>query len=218
MHEGPRSAEPPSNHGTFFAITFNTLPDASRVAIPFGIRWERWQPLVTAFGELATEHAITLIRELRVFLPVNFKLGHPCVPQRPAACADPRLKVFTHAVGHKELGIRRPAVMALRQPDFFFAQRLAVRSAGVLFIRRAVRNVAINNDQGGSALIFLESAKGAIKHFQVVGISHPRHVPPIAHEPRGRVVAIAQSSVAFDGDMVVVVDPAQVGEPEVPCQ
>ncbi len=33
---GPRSADPPSSHGIFCARTFNTLPDASRPAMPFG--------------------------------------------------------------------------------------------------------------------------------------------------------------------------------------
>src|SRR6516225_1154647 len=34
--DGARSAEPPSNQGMFWASTFNTFPDASRPASPFG--------------------------------------------------------------------------------------------------------------------------------------------------------------------------------------
>src|SRR5215813_5501088 len=34
LFDGPRSAEPPRNHGMFCASTFNTLPDASRPAMP----------------------------------------------------------------------------------------------------------------------------------------------------------------------------------------
>jgi hypothetical protein len=36
LFDGPRSAEPPRNHGTFCARTFSTLPEASRPATPFG--------------------------------------------------------------------------------------------------------------------------------------------------------------------------------------
>ena len=32
LHDGPRSAEPPSIHGTFLASAFSAWPDASRVA------------------------------------------------------------------------------------------------------------------------------------------------------------------------------------------
>ena len=34
LFDGPRSAEPPSNHGTFCASALRTLPDASRPATP----------------------------------------------------------------------------------------------------------------------------------------------------------------------------------------
>ena len=35
LFDGPRSAEPPRNHGMFCASTFSTWPDASRPATPF---------------------------------------------------------------------------------------------------------------------------------------------------------------------------------------
>src|SRR5258705_2363131 len=35
LFDGPRSADPPRNHGMFCASTFRTFPDASRPAIPF---------------------------------------------------------------------------------------------------------------------------------------------------------------------------------------
>src|SRR5262249_8885320 len=34
LQEGPRSAEPPSSHGTFFPMALSTSPEASRVAFP----------------------------------------------------------------------------------------------------------------------------------------------------------------------------------------
>ena len=63
-----------------------------------------------------------------------------CAVQCIASCF-PRcrslLEVFVHAVGNMEFLVFGPAVIALGQPDLFFAERLAVRAAGVLLVRRA---------------------------------------------------------------------------------
>src|SRR5262249_29691494 len=47
---------------------------------------------------------------------------------------------------------------------------------------------------------------------------HSRHVPAIASETRCDVIAIGQRSVAFDGDVVVIIDPTEVGQFEMTCQ
>jgi len=65
----------------------------------------------------------------------------------PPAFAHDVAKVLAHSVGHQKLGVFRPAVCALRQLDFFFAERLAVRFLCVLPVRRAVANVAVDDDQ-----------------------------------------------------------------------
>jgi hypothetical protein len=56
-------------------------------------------------------------------------------------------KIFAHAIGHQEFRIFRPAVGALGQFDFFFAERLAVRFFCVLPVGRAEANVAVDDDQ-----------------------------------------------------------------------
>ena len=67
--------------------------------------------------------------------------------QRLPARADARLEMLAHAVGNEELRVLGPAVVALGQPDLLLAQRLAVRRAGVLLVRRAIGDVAVDDDQ-----------------------------------------------------------------------
>ena len=107
----------------------------------------------------------------------------------PAALADARLEVLAHAVGHEELGVLGPAVVALGQPDLFLAQRLAVRRAGVLLVRRAVGDVAVDDDQRGAIVVLLNVLNARVKHVQIVGIADAQHVPAVAEEARGHVFA-----------------------------
>ena len=64
-------------------------------------------------------------------------------PRAPMPCGE----VLAHAVGHEELRVLGPAVGALGQPDLLVAERLAVRGGGVLLVRRAVADVAVDDDQ-----------------------------------------------------------------------
>ena len=75
--------------------------------------------------------------------------------------------------------------------------------------------MCIDNHQRRPVTCILESCEGAFEHIQIVGIGHPRHVPAVADEPRRDVIAVRQSRAAFDGDLVVVIDPAKVGQFEV---
>ena len=76
------------------------------------------------------------------------------VAARAAAprCADARVEMLAHSVGHEELGILRPAIGALGEPDLVVAQRLAVGGGGVDLVRRAVADVAVEDDQRRPAL------------------------------------------------------------------
>ncbi len=126
LHEGPRSAEPPSSHGTFRAIAFNATPDASRVATPLSsARKDGQAHLSQRFRQLAPQHTIAMIGELWILALVRFEFTPPCLVQCLAARADPALEVLAHALGHEELSILRPAIIVLGKLDFFFPQRLA---------------------------------------------------------------------------------------------
>src|SRR5262249_3410725 len=58
--------------------------------------------------------------------------------------------------------------------------------------------------------------EGTLDQLQIVGVPNACHVPAVTDEPRRYVVAVGERGVAFDGDVVVVIDPAQVGEFQVP--
>ena len=117
-------------------------------------------------------------------------------------------EVLIDTVGDMELRVLRPAVIALGQPDFLLAERFPVSRRGVLFIGRPIGNVAIHDDQSRTVRCFLEGAESPLQHLQVIGIADPGHVPAIGDEPRGNILRERQRGVAFDRDVVVVVDPA----------
>ncbi len=121
-----------------------------------------------------------------------------------------------HPVGDQELGILRPPVAPLGLPDLFLSQRLPVGCAGVLFVGGAVADVGVHDDERGAVVGVQERLIGARQRVKVVGVAHPKDVPPVAQELRGQVIGEGQRGVPFDRDVVVVVDPAQLGKPEVP--
>ena len=70
----------------------------------------------------------------------------------------------------------------------------------------------------GRSVVLLNVLKARCEHLQIVGVADARDVPAVADEARGHVFAEGQRGVAFDGDVVVVVDPAQVRELEMAGQ
>ena len=130
----------------------------------------------------------------------------------------PSLEMREYLIRDQELRIWRPAVVTLRQPDLLLAQRLAVRRARVLLVRCAIGDVAVHDDQGWSIARALERPERTLKHLQVVGVADARDVPAVPDEARGHVIAERQRRIALDGDVVVVVDPAEVIELEVARQ
>src|SRR5262249_22054264 len=58
----------------------------------------------------------------------------------------------------------------------------------------------------------LEDLKGTVEQLQIVGVAHARDIPAKADKPCGNVLAECQVGVSLDGDLVTVVDPAEIGE------
>src|SRR6516162_3121207 len=110
---------------------------------------------VPAVRQLTTQHAISLIRKLRILASILLELSPPGSVQRQAPRPDALLEMLTHFIRNEELRVWRPAIMTLRQPDLFLAQRFAVRRARILLIRRTVGDVAVDNDQSGSIPVLL---------------------------------------------------------------
>ena len=55
--------------------------------------------------------------------------------------------MFVDAVGNEKLVVLGPAVVLLGELDLFFAERFAVGGFGVLLVRRALADVAVDDDQ-----------------------------------------------------------------------
>src|SRR5262245_34815011 len=126
--------------------------------------------------------------------------------------------MLVHRGRNEKLGVSRPAVRLLYKFYLFFAQRLAVRSARILTMRRAIADMTINNYDGRSARRPRGIPKGVLDSIKIVGITHTNHVPSVGKEPTSDIFGERDIGLAFDGDVVVVVDPAEVVEFEMPGQ
>ena len=137
--------------------------------------------------------------------------GEPGVPLGfiLRAALDGTIGVGADFAGHQELGVRRPAIALFGQANLFFAERLAVSGLGVLLVRSAVSDVAVNDDEGG-AVALEKGVQGPAQHGEIVGIAHAGHIPSIAHEARSNVFTEGQRGVSLDGDVIVVIDPAEI--------
>ena len=96
-----------------------------------------------------------LLRVIRVhFLPLGVEVA--------SALADAIAEMFLHAFRHQELGVFRPSVVALGQPDLFFAEGFAMGFAAVVLVRGAVTDVTVHDDQRRPVLGIEESLIGSV--------------------------------------------------------
>ena len=72
--------------------------------------------------------------------------------------------------------------------------------------------MAVDDDHRRRVRPAAEGSEGLVEGRDVVGVRHVLDVPAIGPEARADIVAERQVGMAFDGDVVVVVDPAQVAE------
>jgi hypothetical protein len=90
-----------------------------------------------------------------------------------------------------------------------------VRGRGVDLVRRAITDVAVEDDQRRPVRGLGEHLQRVLDAPQVVGVADAQHVPAIGLEARGDVLGEGDAGLAFDGDVVVVVDPAEVVQGEM---
>src|SRR5258708_4220487 len=58
----------------------------------------------------------------------------------------------------------------------------------------------------------LERLKSPCQHVQIIGVTNACHVPTIGDEACCHIIGKGQGGIAFDGDVVVIINPAQVRE------
>src|SRR5437016_11889481 len=150
--------------------------------------------------------------------PVRGEELRPASSRLRTARAYAGAEMLPDAVGDEELRVLGPAVAPLAETDLVVSQRLAVRRSGVLLVRRAIADVAVHDDESGSARRLPEDLQGMLDAVDVVCVADAQDVPPVPEEPGRDVLREGDARVPLDGDVVVVVEPAEVVEAEVPCQ
>src|SRR5204862_5577192 len=85
--------------------------------------------------------------ERRVLTPVAGEHRVPRLPELSATGAEAAAEVVGYGVGHEELRVLRPPVRLLGQADLVLTERLAVRGARVVLVRRPPADVAVDDDQ-----------------------------------------------------------------------
>ena len=152
----------------------------------------------------------------RVLLRVAGEQLLPLAAQPPAVLAHRAGDVLADPVGHEEVLVLGPVVEALGGRDLVDAQGLAVGGVGALLVRGAVADHAVDDDQRRPVGLGLERLDRGAQGVEVVGVGDVLHRPAETGEAGRHVLAEREAGAALDGDPVVVVEPAQVRQLEVP--
>ena len=81
---------------------------------------------------------------------------------------------------------------------------------GVLFMWRTVADVAVQDEEGRAARRLAKHQQGLLDSINVVSVADAQNVPTVTQESGGDVLRKGDSRIPFDGDVVVVVDPAEI--------
>src|SRR5262249_52771346 len=181
-------------------------------------RREAWGGAGPPRGQLAPLHLDDLGGGFRKLFAVGGKQRLPATARLRAAPANPGLEPLHDALRHQGLGLLWPAVGAADHPKPTLPQGLTVSGRRIDEVRRAVADVAVEDDERGPALGLAEDGERILDALNVVGVPHPQHVPLIAEEARRDVLREGDPRLAFNGDVVVVIDPAEVVEAEMAGQ
>ncbi len=165
--------------------------------------------LIPTFRQLSGLQPLPFLGQGRVCGGVGIKPGLPFTFLFAAATVLPS-HVFARRLGDVKRFVNRPTVTFLGRTNLVFTQRFTMGAVGVLFVGRAVGDMTINDHEGwflGLALGFLD---GPVERPQIIGVGHVDHQPTVGLESRSHVLGKRQGGVAFDRDLVVVVNPDQL--------
>src|SRR5262249_39335231 len=95
-----------------------------------------------------------------ILLAILLDSREPGIAQLPAALSNPFTEMIVDSIRHVELIVLWPAVVSFGQPDLLFAQRFAVSAARILLVRRAITNMAVDDNQRRPILRGLKVPKG----------------------------------------------------------
>src|SRR5581483_4290244 len=155
----------------------------------FRVRRKARQVLVPSVGKFPALHSVDLVRQVRKLFAIPPEQIIPLRTEFAAATANSVLKVLQDFFRDEKLHILGPAVELLRQTNFLFAKRLAMRGVGVLLVRSAVADMAVHNHQGRTVVGRKESTNTAGDSIEVIGVGHVDDIPTVAAEASGHVFA-----------------------------
>src|SRR5262245_39710691 len=122
------------------------------------------------------------------------------------------------ALRPNEFPVVHPGVTALGKPSLIVAEWLAMSRGRVLLVRGAVADVTVQHNESGTLFGFPEDVDGVLDALDVVGVADAQDVPTVIQKPACNVLSESDARIALDGDVVVVVDPAEIIEAQVTSQ
>src|SRR5262249_2044430 len=170
---------------------------------------------VPSVRHLTALDALEIFGEIGMARSIVFEAPVPGLALAPAALADAASELLVDAVGHSEMRVLRPAVIALGKAHLLLPEGLAVRGGGVLLAWRAEPHGAVDDNQGRTIVRGLEYRERLLDCRRVIRVRDVKHRPAVAVESSPDVLAERQRRVALDRDMIVVVDPTQVRQLEM---
>src|ERR1700741_2291573 len=78
--------------------------------------------------------------------------------------------------------------------------------------------MTVQNNEGGAALGLSKALESLFDPVDVIRITDAQHVPTVGEEPTCNVFGERDARVAFDRDVIVVVNPPQIVEPKMCSQ
>src|SRR6202035_716999 len=123
---------------------------------------------------------------------------------------DSGSKVLTDSIRDEKLSILRPSIAALSQSDLIVAERLSMGFRRILFMRRTVADVAVQDEEGRAARRLAKHLQGLLDSINVVRVADPQNVPTVTQEAGRDVFREGDSRIPFDRDVVVVINPAEI--------
>ena len=144
--------------------------------------------------KLASLHLIDLGSEIGMLGPIGVEQVCPSAARLRAARPNPGREMLADSVGDEELRILGPPIAPFAQADLLLAERFAMGRGSILLVRRAVADMAIQNDEGRAALCLMEYPEGVLDQIDIVGVADPQYVPPVTQEPRRDVLGEGEFS------------------------
>ena len=208
-----RAAEEPRHAG---ADPLDHLAARHTAREPLGIGGEAGNLLIPAGWKPIGEEVAEFGRQGRIGL---CEIRHdllPSVVALRAADTERTCKMRRHLGWHAERLVDGPAIRLLGPLDLLGTEGRAVRLVRARLLGRPVADHALHDHERGLPLLTLEGFECFPQRGRVVGIGDPLDPPPETLESPTHVLGKGEMRLALDRDRVVVIDPAEIRQAEMP--